>query len=86
MSVDERFSMSQQCMLAAQKANCIRGCIETSETSRSREVILLLYSREAHSGVLCPDMEPPTQEGHGVVGVGPEKGHKDNQRAGAPPL
>jgi len=22
----------------------------------------------------------------GVVGVGPEKGHKDNQRAGAPPL
>ena len=44
VSVDERFSMSQQCMLAAQKANCIRGCIETSETSRSREVILPLSS------------------------------------------
>ena len=27
-----------------------------------------------------------SQEGHGPVGVGLEEGHKDNQRAGAPPL
>ena len=34
----------QQRGLAAQKANCILGCIKRSVTSRSREVIPLLYS------------------------------------------
>ncbi len=26
------------------------------------------------------------QEGHGAVGAGPEEGHEDDQKAGAPPL
>ena len=42
--LDVKLYISWQCVLAAQKANHILVCIKRSMASRSREVILPLYS------------------------------------------
>jgi len=43
-SADERLQVSRKCVLAAQNANRILGCIMRSMASRLKEAILPLYS------------------------------------------
>jgi len=84
--VHKKVNMTRQSVLTAQKANRILNCIKRSMASRLREVILTLYSGETPPGVLCPALEPSAQERHRPVGAGPEEGHKNDLRAGAPLL
>ena len=83
MLVDGRFNMRQQCVLADQMANCILGCIKKRVISMS---VKGGDTASLQPVVLHPVLEPPTQEGDGFVGAGPEEGHEGDQRAGAPPL
>ena len=81
--MDEKLD-ARQSVLAAQKANCILGCIKRGVTSRLTEVSVLLHSvLVRHHGDYCIQTGSPEQESHRSVGTGLEDGNKDSQRAGA---
>ncbi|GAB0190059.1 mucin-2 [Grus japonensis] len=84
--VDEKLDMTQQCVLTAQKANRILGCIKRSVTSRSRDVMLPVYS-----ALVRPHLEYciqlwVTQHKKDTDLLGTEEGHENDQRAAAPLL
>ena len=83
----EKLDMSHQCVLAAQKANCILGCIKKGgQQAEGGDSAPLLHSYEYPPGILNPALEPSTQEGRGTVGAGPKEGYKNDPRTGAPLL
>ena len=78
--VDGKLDMSQQYALAAQKANCILGCIKRGMASRAREVIVPLCSDSVR-----PHLEYCTQV-RGPQHKKDEESHVDDQRTGVPLL
>ncbi|KAJ7403500.1 hypothetical protein BTVI_76466 [Pitangus sulphuratus] len=51
--VDERTDRNQKCALAAQKADCVLGCIKSNVASRLMEVILPFYSALVRPHLEC---------------------------------
>ncbi|PKU42788.1 reverse hypothetical protein [Limosa lapponica baueri] len=84
--VGEKLDVCWQWVFAAQKANCMPGCIKRSVAIRLREVTLPLYSTLVRPHLAyCVELSP-VEERHGTVGAGSEEGHKKHQRPGAPLL
>ena len=64
VKVGSKLNKSQQCALAARKANSILGCLSKNVTSRSRRVVHHLYSALARPFLECSvqNFGSPVQE------------------------
>jgi len=85
--VDKKLDMTQKCVFVARKASLTWAALKDRwPEGQVRWVSLSLSHHEAPSGVLHPSVGPPAQSRCGTVGVGPEEGHENAERAGAPLL
>jgi len=73
--VDEKLDMSHQCCAHNPEGQPYPGLHEEKRGHQVKggDSAPLLCSGETPPGVLHPALEPPAQERHGPVGVGPEK-------------
>jgi len=71
--------MSQQCVLAAVKANHVLDCLAKRVASRARKGSFPLLGMHEASGALCPGVRPQYDD----TGEDPEEGHQDGYRSWA---
>ena len=74
--MDKKLNMSQNCVLTAQKAIGILGCINRG-VAVGRDGTVPCALPLVRLPVLHPGLGPPAQEGCGAVGAGPEEGQED---------
>ena len=86
--IDERFSMSWQYALTAQKSQPYPGLHQKKCDQQVKEgnPVTLFCFGESSPGVPCSDVESSVQERCGPVGACTEEGQKSDPRDGVPPL